>query len=53
MYIIQLILCFQKNNHIRINFESDSELSASDKADIIPTLEAKAGRDFTNNTESN
>ena len=40
-----------KNNYIRINFESDSELSL-DKVDIIPTLEAKAGRDFTNNTES-
>lgn len=41
-----------KNNYIRINFESDSELSL-DKVDIIPTLEAKAGRDFTNNTRIN
>ena len=38
------------NNYLRINFESDSELSL-DNVDIIPKLEAKAASDFTKNTQ--
>lgn len=39
-----------KDNYLRINFESDKNLSL-DSVDIISSLEAKAERDFTHNSE--
>lgn len=39
-----------ENNYLRINFESENELSL-DSTDILTYLESKAGRDFTFNTQ--
>ena len=39
-----------KDNYIRINFESDKDLSL-DSIKIISSLEAKAEKDFTHNSE--
>ena len=39
-----------KENYLRVNFESDTDL-ALDSVDIISQLEAKAARDFTHNSD--
>lgn len=40
-----------KENYLRINFESDTNLSL-DSVDIIPMLEAKAAKYFTDNSDN-